>query len=164
MRGKGLFLLLPPLFLWGCGSDGPSTAGGPPGGFEPVADVQQLMLTIVEPAAEVYWDAVGWIIDGTGTHEIRPETEEDWEEVLNAAYMVAESGNLLMMDGRRPDDRTWVAMSRAMIEAGRQAIAAAEAQDEAAVFEVGGAVYQTCTGCHAIYAAETLRPSFRPDE
>lgn len=128
--------------------------------FRPVANVQELMLAVVEPAAETYWDAVGWVVDAQGTQEIRPQGEEEWEAVRNAAFVVAESGNLLMMDGRRVDDQTWVALSQAMIATAERAIEAAVARDEAAVFTVGGDLYETCTACHSAYALETLRPNF----
>ena len=140
--------------LAGCAEQEAAT---PP--FQAVADVQQLMLSVVEPAAEVYWDAVGWIIDANGTQEIRPTTDEEWEAVRNAAYVVAESGNLLMMDGRALDDGAWISMSRAMTEVARSAIAAAEARDEQAVFDAGAEIYYTCTACHSAYALDTLRPS-----
>ncbi|MCI0437440.1 MAG: hypothetical protein L0271_27975 [Gemmatimonadetes bacterium] len=130
-----------------------------PPAYEPVADVKQLMNTILEPAAEAYWDAVGWILDGSGTHEIAPASSEEWEAVRNAAFVIAESGNLLLMDGRAPDREAWAAMSRALIATGRRAIAAAEAQDTEGVFTIGGEVYEACTACHAAYAIETLRPS-----
>lgn len=139
--------------LWACGSADSS----PP--YEPVADVQELMLTILEPAAETYWDAVGWILDFEGTHEIRPETPEEWEAVRNAAYVMAESGNLLMMEGRAVDDVAWMAMSQAMVDVGRRALAAAESKDLMAVFDAGAEVYAACSNCHAVYALETLRPS-----
>ncbi len=129
------------------------------GAFDPVADVQQLMLAVIEPAAEVYWDAVGWVIDASGTHETVPRTAEEWEAVRNAAFVVAESGNLLLLDGRAPGDEAWTSYSRALIAVGRTAIAAAEARDPLAVFEAGGQVYEACTACHAAYALETLRPS-----
>src|SRR5687768_8005996 len=80
--------------------------------FEPVADVKQLMSTILEPAAEVYWDAVGWIIDTKGTTELKPANAEEWEAVRNAAFVMAESGNLLMMKGRAPNNDEWMALSR----------------------------------------------------
>ncbi len=127
--------------------------------FIPVADVQQLMLHVLEPAAEHYWDAVGWVIDFDGTTEIFPRSHEEWEAVVNAAYVVAESGNLLMMDPRRVDDAAWVSMSQALIAVGRDAIAAAEAEDRDAVFDAGAEVYYACTACHSAYALETLRPN-----
>jgi hypothetical protein len=42
-----------------------SSAPAPPP-YRPVADVKTLMATVMEPAAEVYWDAVGIIVDEKG--------------------------------------------------------------------------------------------------
>ncbi len=128
--------------------------------FAAVADSRQLMLSVIEPAAEVYWDAVGTIMDLEGTYEIEPRTAEEWEAVVNAAYLIAESGNLLLMDERAQGRPHWTAMSRSMIDIGRRAVRAAELRDPQAVFEVGGDVYLVCTGCHAVYATETLRPNY----
>lgn len=151
------------LVLWGCAPDTPDSSNeSATGSFAPVADVQQVMASILEPAAEEYWDAVGWIIDSTGTTYIRPRTLEDWEAVRNAAFVITESGNLLMMEGRAVDDGPWMGMSQSMIEVGRRAIEMAEARDEQGVFDVGAEVYQTCTNCHTHYARETLRPNALP--
>ncbi len=134
-----------------------------PPAFVPVADARQLMLSVIEPAAEIYWDAVGVIMDTVATHKIEPRTDEEWEAVLNAAYIVAESGNLLLMEARAEGQSHWTAMSRAMIDVGRGAVGAAERRDPDAVFEAGGDIYQVCTGCHAVYATETLRPNYLAD-
>ena len=104
-----------------------------------------------------------WIIDASGTTEIRPESPEEWEAVRNAAYQVAESGNLMMMPGRGVDEPEWMAFSQALIDVGRRAIEAAEAQDEQGVFDVGAEIYAACTACHATYAVETLRPGTRTE-
>jgi hypothetical protein len=149
-RRGPLFLIL----LWACS---PEPAPAP--AYEPVADVKQLMNTILEPAAEEYWDAVGWILELKGTTEIRPKTAEEWQAVTNAAYVVAESGNLLKMQGRALDTGEWMALSTALVEVGKRAVAAADARDPDAVFTVGGDVYAACTNCHARYALNTLRPS-----
>jgi len=127
--------------------------------YTAVADVPELMAHVLEPNAQVYWRAVGWILDFEGEHEIRPETEEDWLAVENAAFVVAESGNLLMMDGRALDDGPWMTMSQALIDIGRRAVHVAEDRNEQAVFDVGAEMYFVCTQCHATYALETLRPS-----
>jgi hypothetical protein len=134
----------------------------PPPPYKPVADLKQLMASVVEPAAEVYWDAVGTIIDQTGTHEIEPKTIEEWEAVRNAAYVVAESGNLMMMPSRARDAGDWMALSQAMIDSGARAIKAAEARNKTAVFDVGAELYDTCTACHAKYALEIQRPNYQP--
>ncbi len=120
------------------------------------------MLSIIEPAAETYWDAVGVIVDLEGTRHVEPQTPEAWEAVENAALVLAESGNLLMLEHRAQGRGHWMAMSRAMLDVGKRAVDAARSRDPDAVFEVGGDVYLVCTGCHAAYAVETLRPNHVP--
>lgn len=134
-------------------------SGAPDAPYDPVADVQELMLHVVEPAAQEYWAAVGWILDEDGEHYFRPETEEEWLAVENAAFMVAESGNLLMMPERALDDGPWRGMAGALIESGRRALEVAEAKDEQGVFDAGAEMYQVCSACHAAYSPEVLRPS-----
>ncbi len=124
-----------------------------------VADVTELMVSVLEPAAETYWDGVGEVLDQEGIHLIRPLTDEDWTALRNAAFVIAESGNLLMMDGRARDRGEWMALSGAMVETGRLALGAVDRLDADAVFDAGAEVYYACANCHARYAAETLRPS-----
>lgn len=156
MRTRRHFPLAVLILLSGCASDASEGSSVP---FTTVADTQQLMASILDPAAEVYWDAVGWIIDASGTTEIRPGSLEEWEAVRNAAFMIAESGNLLMMDGRAVDEGAWMGMSQSMIDVGRRAIEAAEARDEQGVFDMGAEIYFACTNCHAVYAVQTLNPA-----
>ena len=117
------------------------------------------MANILEPAAETYWDAVGSVDDSSGTKDFAPSTDDDWLRVRNSAFVMAESGNLLMMPPRARDDAEWMTYSRAMIDAARRAIAAAEARDPARVFDVGAEVYETCVQCHVRYAVEQVRPN-----
>jgi hypothetical protein len=125
-----------------------------------VADLTTLMSTVIEPAAETYWDAVGWILDAEGETYIRPRSPEAWASVRNAAFAIAESGNLLMVRDRGgADDAAWRGYSRALTEVGIKAIEAADAQDPQAVFDVGAEVYFVCTSCHARYSPEILRPN-----
>jgi len=117
------------------------------------------MTQVVEPAAETYWDAVGWILDQEGEHEIYPRSPEEWAVVQHAAWTVTESGNLLMMRPEMRSDAAWMGFANSMIEAGKKAIKAAEAEDRDAVFDTGAELYFTCTACHTAYALETLPPS-----
>jgi hypothetical protein len=121
--------------------------------------VKQLMAAVLEPAAEIYWDAVGTVEDEKGAREIAPETQEQWDAVRNSAYVIAESGNLLMMGARVKDASDWMTMSRDLIDAGKRALQAAEARDRDAVFAAGGDLYESCTRCHAKYAVTLLRPN-----
>lgn len=127
--------------------------------YRPVGDVADLMAGVVEPAAEVIWDAVGVIVDAEGEHQLAPQTEEDWLMLRFAAYTVAESGNLLMMPERALDQGAWITMSQQLVEMGQRAIEASDARNLDAIFDVGAEIYYVCTNCHGTYAAETLRPN-----
>lgn len=131
----------------------------PPPPYQPVADVKRLMAQVIEPAAEVYWDAVGSVEDSTGTVYTAPRSSEAWDLVRNSALTVAEGGNLLLMPGRARDQGEWTTLTVAMIEAGRKAIDAAESRDTSAVFNAGAVLYDTCTACHMKYAIEQVRPN-----
>jgi hypothetical protein len=128
----------------GCGHD-----PGPP--FEAKASVKELMISIVDPAADVLWDSVGTVISEEGVDEWYPKTDEEWAAVRRAAVTLMESGNLLMMGDRAKDKGAWMDLSRAMIEAGGAALAAAESKDPDAVFAVGETVYLACDRCHGLY-------------
>lgn len=127
--------------------------------FDPVADIQELMLHVVEPSAQHYWRSVGWILDENGEEYIHPANDEEWLAVENAAFVVAESGNLLMMEARALDDGAWMAMAGALVDVGRRAVEVAENRDEQGVFDVGAEIYDVCSACHAAYSPEILRPS-----
>jgi hypothetical protein len=129
--------------------------------FKPVADTKQLMAHVIEPSADLYWDAVGIIIDEKGEHQIEPQTVEEWDAVRNAAYVVAESGNLLMMAPRAMDNADWMKFSQALIDTGTKAARAAEARNNAGVFDAGAEVYDACTQCHAKYALEIQKKNQR---
>ena len=57
LRRTAALSLLVPALLVGCSQETDT-------GMAAVADLSTLMVTVVEPAAETYWDAVGWILDG----------------------------------------------------------------------------------------------------
>ena len=127
----------------------PSTAPPPP--FRPVGDVQQLMEMVIDPAADIVWEAVGTIVTFDGTEEIFPRSDEEWSTVRNSAMVLAESGNLLMVGDRAKGEGPWMIMSQALVEAGMVALEAAEAKDPEAIFEVGEQIYNACETCHILY-------------
>ena len=127
--------------------------------YRPLGDVADLMAGVVDPAADLYWDAVGIIVDSAGEHQMAPQTDEDWLRVRAAAYTVAESGNLLMMPERALDQGAWITMSQALVEVGQRAVEAADARSLDAVFDMGAEMYYVCTNCHGAYALGTLRPN-----
>lgn len=152
------------LVLAGCapGEPAANADAAPPPPYHMVASVKDLMNWVIEPNADVLWDSVGTIMTEAGTEERQPQTEEEWEAVRNAAAAVAESGNLLMMDGRAFDRGEWMKASRAMIDAAVTALQAAEAKDVPALFDAGAVVYESCTACHTKYALGLQRVDGEP--
>ena len=129
------------------------SGGAQPPPFKPIADTKLLMASVIDPNADIIWAAVGTIITAAGEENIRPKTEEEWMAVRNAAVVVAESGNLLMMVPRAKDEE-WMRMSQAMIDTATKAIRAAEAKNADQIFEVGGEIYAVCANCHVKYDPE----------
>lgn len=151
------FLLATPLaFIAACQPEPPP--------FNESLELLEVMVHVVEPAAEVYWDSVGIIMDAEGTHEIAPADANEWLAVENAAATLTEAGNLLMTPGRLRDDPQWIEMAQTLSTAGRAALAAADSRDTDAVFEAGGEVYISCANCHAAFAPQLLPASYRPAE
>jgi hypothetical protein len=138
-----------PLVALACVFAGCSETPGPP--FKPVADVKELMVSIVDPAADVLWDSVGTVISEEGVDEWYPETDEEWAKVRHSAVVIMESGNLLMIGPRARDNEVWMQMSQGLVDAGAAALAAVDSKDPEAVFAVGETVYLACDGCHERY-------------
>jgi len=132
-----------------CSIFGCRDAPGPP--FKPQASVKELMVSIVDPAADVLWDSVGTVISEEGVVDWSPKTDEEWASVRRSAVVIMESGNLLMMGDRARDNGVWMELSRGMIDAGAAALEAAESRDPDAVFAVGEEIYVACDRCHGLY-------------
>lgn len=134
------------LFAASCGAEAPT---GPQ--FRTDTTVRMLMAGMLDPAADLLWDAVGTIIDGDGEYHWEPETEEEWLQVKLGALALAESSNLLIMDSRARDQDQWVRMSEEMYDAAMLAYAAAEQEDAQLLFDLGETVYNSCNSCHGVY-------------
>jgi hypothetical protein len=147
---KQVFVVALGLAMAGCGE-----AQQPPP-FRPVADNKLLMESVIDPAADLVWDSVKTIITVQGVEEIRPKTEEQWLAVRNAAMVVTESGNLLMMAPRAKDNDEWMKAAEMMVETGQEAIRAIEKRDADELFVVGGHIYDSCTNCHSKYIDEIV--------
>jgi hypothetical protein len=144
MRSLVVSIPLACVVVYGC-ADSP----GPP--FKPVASVKELMVSIVDPAADVVWDSVGTVISEEGVDEWYPKTDEEWAKVRNSAVVIMESGNLLMIGDRARDKLVWMELSQALVDAGAAAVKAADSRDPEAVFAVGETIYVACDRCHNLY-------------
>jgi hypothetical protein len=118
----------------------------------PAETVQQLMKDKVDPASKVYFEAVQYISDSTGNHDIQPRTDAEWEKVRKAAADLQAYGKLLQSDayaeGRNPD---WVKFSQAMVDASKLGEQAALDKNVDKVFELSGTIYNVCSACHMAY-------------
>lgn len=138
--------------------------------------IKDLMESIVDPSADVIWGAVGTVMDQEGVHETFPKTPEEWLNVRRAAIRIIEGSNLLMMPGReaappgtksetpgveleppeitaliKKNRRRFDAFARALQGLGFETVRASEAQDTAALLEVGGRIQEVCEGCHQAF-------------
>ncbi len=143
--------LLPFVFLvfGACSSASPAPPMPP---FQTTANMKDLMLNVLDPAADTIWESVGTIIDAEGTHEREPKTDDEWAGVRAGAIQLAESGNLLMLPSRSGGSEEWIAQARALIDASTRAMKAIDAKDKDALFTIGGDIYDVCTNCHSQFA------------
>ena len=119
---------------------------------EPKASVKEYMAGDVQPTAEIYWNAVQFISDEQGDHDIFPRNHAEWENVRQAAVRLGEMGAELKepkyAEGR---GAAWIDFADGLIEVSAQAEKAAADKNTEAVFEVGGTVYSVCSACHQAY-------------
>jgi putative intracellular protease/amidase len=129
------------------------------GGAEPIATLEQIMETTVEPVSDRVFDAAVW---ENGVQIGGPKTDDDWKLVHANAMMLAETCNLLLTPGRAKDEGSWVIRTQAMKDAALEAAKAADAKDTDAIFLAGGHIFQACTACHLQYIPQMVAPPSRP--
>jgi hypothetical protein len=120
--------------------------------FQTTANMKELMLNVLDPAADGIWESVGTVMTQEGTFEKFPATDDEWAVVRMHAIQLAESGNLLMLPSRSSGSPEWIAQAQALIDASTRAIKTIDAKDKDALFTVGGDIYDVCTSCHQQFA------------
>src|SRR5207302_8604340 len=106
---------------------------------QPVATISQIMVAITLP----YSDALLYI------ERNPPKDDRDWEALQMQALMLAESGNLLMMEGRAKNKGQWMKNARMLVEAGAAAVKATRAKDLQAVLALNDQIVSSCVTCHS---------------
>ena len=153
-----LFLVSAALFVFGVGfvvvgageaRKAPAAAASAP--VKPIASVKQIMAGIVGPSAAIVFDAVSTTVTLKGVEEKAPQTDQEWALVGAAAASLAESGQLLMAEGRAVDRDDWIKMAQAMTDAGLTTLKAVDAKDTEGVLTAGEAVNMSCDACHQRY-------------
>ena len=113
--------------------------------------IKELMERVIDPPADLFWEASGTIITAAGETSRAPTTDAGWQAAVNAAATLAEASNLLMMPGRARDDKEWMQYARQLQSTATAGMKAALAKDERAVFDTGGEVFLACRSCHMKY-------------
>jgi hypothetical protein len=136
-----------------------NTPAQAPPAFRTVGTLAEVMEANISPASYVIFDAV---VYNNGVLEHAPATGEEWEAIEHGAIALAESANLLLLPGRAIDNGDWVKMTHALADAALRARDAALAKNIDRLFDAGGAIYETCTACHAKYLPQAqARPQHR---
>lgn len=173
---RAAVLVLPLAVLAACTqTPAPAAAAKPTFTQQPLASVLDLMAGPVDAAADALWDSVGTESSAKGPVDKVPKTDADWAKLRMQAVMLAEMGNLLMIEGRlvaRPgqtlenppgEGDLTPEQSLAQINANRDAfngfakvmqdtaVSSIKAIDERnvdALLEAGGNLDEACEACH----------------
>lgn len=153
----------------------PAVAQTPPPPLKPVVTLQDLMQSVVDPSADVVWDATGSISDATGIHDLSPKNDEEWTNVRNHAVMLVEAMNLLMIEHRQvaakpfPKDpvsglssdeiqqridsqrSTFNGFAAGMRDVALQMLEAVDKRDVEKMSDVGGTIDEVCETCHQTF-------------
>ena len=144
--------------------------------FRPTATVKDIMLSIIDPEADVLWNAVATIVSISGTEEREPRTDEEWTAVQRSAVQLVEATNLLRVPGRlvaKPgeksenprielhpetiqkliadDPATWTALVDRLHDAAVPALTAVNARNAKGLFDAGEKIENACEACHQHY-------------
>ena len=142
-------------------------------GYIPQFSIEEIMESIVMPAAQAVWDAVAVNVTEKGIIETKPQTEEDWEKLRWQAVTLVEATNLLIVPGRRaahpgaksenpgaelePEQiqalvdkqrPSFVAHAHVLHEAAMSALRAIDARNIDGISEAGGTIDEACESCH----------------
>jgi cytochrome c556 len=186
MRKSGWFLPLSAVVFLGvlfsvsaCQSQSAAPAPAPAPAqpeYTPTATIKDIMLSIVDPNADVVWGSVTTVQSAKGTLDTAPKNDEEWKKVRQGAIALTEASNLLIMPSRHvaapgeksetpgvelepsemevlinKDRASWEMRAKKLHEAGVAVLQAIDAKDSQKVFEVGEQIEQACENCHRQY-------------
>lgn len=145
--------------------------------FHPDASIQEVMASVVDPAADALWEAVSSETTADGVVEHQPRTDAEWLAVRHHAVTLAEAANLLLIEGRKvshsgkledahvpgiltaPEVQQKIDADRALFAerahdlqlAAREALAAIDAKHPQRLLVAGEKIDAACERCHVTY-------------
>lgn len=142
--------------------------------YKPVATLQELMLSVIDPNVDPIWNAVSTVSTKDGVIEKTPKTDEEWTVLRNHALTLIEVANLLVIDGRpvalpsastsihtvelNPADiqklihekrGDFIKNAYALQDAANLALQAIDAKNSDELLRVGGLIERACEQCHS---------------
>lgn len=172
-----IFTALAVATLAGCSAP-PAVAPAKALPFKPTASLQELMLAVIDPAADALWESVSTEVTRQGIKEIRPETEEAWQKLRHQAVILQEGANALLIEGRpvvrqgkEVDDAhvagvlkaadiatRWQAQREsfngfalALHQNAEELLTAIDARDVPAIIAAGSRLEHVCESCHSTF-------------
>jgi hypothetical protein len=165
----------------------PPAPAGPT--YMPTSTIKELMLSVVDPSADVVWLSVMAVMNEKGLIETKPTSDDDWLKVRHGAVTLMEAANLLLVPGRhvaRPGEKSetpgvelepsemealiakdrpaWEARVKALHDVVEKVIVAIDAKDSDKVFELGEQIEMACENCHKQYwYPNEVIPGLPPD-
>ena len=135
--------------------------GQPPlSGMSPKVKMKDIMNSMIVPSSTVVFGSVATVTDATGVHEFKPQTDDEWNNVFANAVMLTEAANVLMAPGRQrclggaiPAQyrAEFLQMARELVEAGDEAVVAAQKHDTDGISNAGERIDVACDECHEKY-------------
>ena len=110
--------------------------------YEPVANTQQLMRGMIDPASKAIAESA---------KDAGPADNRAWNMAAVNAVMLQEASALLKVGSRAKDQDGWMKACQALADAGAAVQKAAAAKDVAAYQAAAGTINGTCQGCHSTY-------------
>ena len=123
--------------------------------FEPVGTIAELMVDVIYPTS----DEIFYVMRAP------PTNDYEWNLLRGSALILAESGNLLMMEGRSIEDEGWMKNAKQLVDVGTAAFEAAGAHDLDAIIALNAELESSCRTCHEQYHPRyRRRGQNQPDE
>jgi hypothetical protein len=125
----------------------------PPPSLEPQPShtVQQLMVGLVDPAADGIWNSAGSIVTPTSEETWAPSTDIDWQRLEGHARALARGAEALLDPARVDGREDWALPARGLRTASAAALAAAQHRDTTAIYAASEQLLDACQQCHRHY-------------
>lgn len=160
--------------LAACSPKPADTASAP----TPIYSVQEVMKAVVAPSSAAVWKSPEWMNNPDGPQPDAKTKEADWQALRAGGVALAESTNLLVMEGRltvqpgvklegegqqgnltavemdakiKANRPQFIKHARALQDAARETVVAIDKRSPDALLEAGGKVDEACEACHKAF-------------